>query len=120
MMDKALLYAILKNKSGAEVSASGNPATLSGTLEDKPLKECKIFGWSKQDSTTGAQLWDEDHASQGYINAQGAVGKANTNNNELYNDYISAVGVTAISYTYQATVPDNAIGGTNLWMVVGC
>ena len=120
MMDKALLYAILKNKSGAEVSASGNPATLSGTLEDKPLKECKIFGWSKQDSTTGAQLWDEDHASQGYINAQGAVGKANTNNNELYNDYISAVGVTAISYTYQATVPDNAIGGTNLWMGVGC
>lgn len=58
MMDKALLYAILKNKSGAEISASGNPVTLSGTLADNPLKDCKIYGWSKQKSTTGAQLLD--------------------------------------------------------------
>lgn len=49
MMDKALLYAILKNKSGAEISASGNPVTLSSTLADNPLKDCKIYGWSKQD-----------------------------------------------------------------------
>lgn len=48
-MDKLLLYKALKNKSGAEISASGNPVTLSGTLADNPLKECKIYGWSKQD-----------------------------------------------------------------------
>lgn len=49
-MDKLLLlYGLLKNKSGAEISASGNPVTLSGTLADNPLKECKIYGWSKQD-----------------------------------------------------------------------
>lgn len=58
MMDKALLYAILKNKSGAEISASGNPVTLSGTLADNPLEECKIYGWSKQESTTGKNLFD--------------------------------------------------------------
>lgn len=49
MMNRALLYGILKNKSGAEISASGNPITLSGTLADNPLKDCKIYGWSKQD-----------------------------------------------------------------------
>lgn len=49
VMDKLLLYKALKNKSGAEISASGNPVTLSGTLADNPLKECKIYGWSKQD-----------------------------------------------------------------------
>lgn len=49
MIDKLLLYKALKNKSGAEISASGNPVTLSGTLADNPLKECKIYGWSKQD-----------------------------------------------------------------------
>lgn len=47
-MDKLLLYKALKNNTGAEISASGNPVTLSGTLADNPLKECKIFGWSKQ------------------------------------------------------------------------
>ncbi len=57
MMDKALLYAILKNKSGAEISASGNPVTLSGT-NGKPLKDLKIYGWSKQESTTGKNLFD--------------------------------------------------------------
>lgn len=57
MIDKLLLYKALKNKSGAEISASGNPVTLSGTLVDNPLKECKIYGWSKQERTTGAQLF---------------------------------------------------------------
>ena len=58
MMDSLLLYKILKNRTGAEISASGNPVTLSGTLADNPLKECKIYGWSKQETTTGAQLFN--------------------------------------------------------------
>ena len=58
MIDKLLLYKALKNKSGAEISASGNPVTLSGTLADNPLKDCKIYGWSKQESTTGKNLFD--------------------------------------------------------------
>ena len=58
MMDSLLLYKILRNRTGAEISASGNQVTLSGTLADNPLKECKIYGWSKQDSTTGAQLFN--------------------------------------------------------------
>lgn len=57
-MDKLLLYKALKNKSGAEISASGNPVTLSGTLADNPLKECKIYGWSKQETTKGKNLFD--------------------------------------------------------------
>lgn len=48
-MDKLLLYKALKNKSGAEISASGNPATLPGTLKNNPMNEMKVFGWSKQD-----------------------------------------------------------------------
>lgn len=58
VMDKLLLYKALKNKSGAEISASGNPVTLSGTLADNPLKECKIYGWSKQETTKGKNLFD--------------------------------------------------------------
>lgn len=60
VMDKLLLYGLLKNKSGAEISASGNPVTLSGTLADNPLKECKIYGWSKQFTTTGKNLINAD------------------------------------------------------------
>ena len=58
MDDSLLLYKILKNRTGAEISASGNPATLPGTLKNNPMNEMKVFGWSKQESTTGAQLLD--------------------------------------------------------------
>ena len=56
MMD-SLLYKILKNRTGAEISASGNPAIMSDTLKNNPMNEMKVFGWSKQESTTGAQLF---------------------------------------------------------------
>ena len=58
MMDSLLLYKILKNRTGAEISASGNPAIMSDTLKNNPMNEMKVFGWSKQESTTGANLID--------------------------------------------------------------
>lgn len=58
MIEKALLYKILANNTGAEVSASGNPATLPWTLKNNPMNEMKVFGWSKQERTTGANLID--------------------------------------------------------------
>lgn len=57
MMDDSLLYKILKNRTGAEISASGNPAIMPDTLKNNPMNEMKVFGWSKQESTTGAQLF---------------------------------------------------------------
>lgn len=57
MMDNLLLYKILKNRTGAEISASGNPAIMSDTLKNNPMNEMKVFGWSKQEHTTGAQLF---------------------------------------------------------------
>lgn len=63
MMDSLLLYKILKNRTGAEISASGNPATLPGTLKNNPMNEMKVYGWSKQETTTGAQLIDTDNIS---------------------------------------------------------
>lgn len=63
MMDSLLLYKILKNRTGAEISASGNPAIMSDTLKNNPMNEMKVFGWSKQESTTGAQLLDIKNVS---------------------------------------------------------
>lgn len=57
MMDGLLLYKILKHRTGAEISASGNPAIMSDTLKNNPMNEMKVFGWSKQERTTGAQLF---------------------------------------------------------------
>lgn len=56
MMD-SLLYKILKNRTGAEISAFGNPAIMSDTLKNNPMNEMKVFGWSKQERTTGTQLF---------------------------------------------------------------
>lgn len=58
MMDSLLLYKILKNRTGAEISASGNPAIMTNALKNNPMNEMKVFGWSKQERTTGAQLLD--------------------------------------------------------------
>lgn len=58
MMDSLLLYKILKNRTGAEVSASGNPAIMSDTLKNNPMNEMKVFGWSKQETTKGKNLFD--------------------------------------------------------------
>lgn len=63
MMDSLLLYKILKNRTGAEISASGNPAIMSDTLKNNPMNEMKVFGWSKQERTTGAQLLDIKNVS---------------------------------------------------------
>jgi len=57
MMDSLLLYKILKNRTRAEISASGNPAIMSDTLKNNPMNEMKVYGWSKQERTTGAQLF---------------------------------------------------------------
>ena len=58
MMDSLLLYKILKNRTGAEISASGNPAIMTNALKNNPMNEMKVYGWSKQETTTGAQLWE--------------------------------------------------------------
>lgn len=57
MMDSLLLYKILKNRTGAEISASGNPAIMTNALKNNPINEMKVYGWSKQETTTGAQLF---------------------------------------------------------------
>lgn len=58
MMDSLLLlYKILKYRTGAEISASGNPAIMTNALKNNPMNEMKVYGWSKQETTTGAQLF---------------------------------------------------------------
>ena len=91
MMDSLLLYKILKHRTGAEISASGNPAIMSDTLKNNPMNEMKVFGWSKQERTTGAQLLDIKNVSSsggeiastqhdGYvITAQGVYAEGDNN-----------------------------------------
>ena len=58
MMDRLLLYKILKNRTGAEISASGNAAIMSDSLKNNPMNEMKVYGWSKQETTKGKNLFD--------------------------------------------------------------
>ena len=117
MMD-SLLFKILKNRTGAEISASGNPAIMSDTLKNNPMNEMKVFGWSKQETTTGAQLWDEDNAMSGYILADGTVQNANKTNNEMIGDYQKVSG-NNITLSYSVTVPET-ITSQSLWFAISC
>lgn len=118
MMDRLLLYKILKNRTGAEISASGNPAIMSDSLKNNPMNEMKVFGWSKQETTTGAQLWDEDNAMSGYILADGTVQNANKTNNEMIGDYQKVSG-NNITLSYSVTVPET-ITSQSLWFAISC
>ena len=118
MMDSLLLYKILKNRTGAEISASGNPAIMSDTLKNNPMNEMKVFGWSKQETTTGAQLWDEDNAISGYILADGTVQNSNKTNNEVIGDYQKVSG-NNITLSYSVTVPET-ITSQSLWFAISC
>ena len=118
MMDSLLLYKILKNRTGAEISASGNPAIMSDSLKNNPMNEMKVFGWSKQETTTGTQLWDEDNAMSGYILADGTVQNANKTNNEMIGDYQKVSG-NNITLSYSVTVPET-ITSQSLWFAISC
>ena len=118
MMDNLLLYKILKNRTGAEISASGNPAIMPDTLKNNPMNEMKVYGWSKQETTTGAQLWDEDNAISGYILADGTVQNANKTNNEVIGDYQKVSG-NNITLSYSVTVPET-ITSQSLWFLISC
>ena len=69
MMDSLLLYKILKNRTGAEISASGNPAIMSDTLKNNPMNEMKVYGWSKQETTKGKNLFDFSRLVSDGLNA---------------------------------------------------
>lgn len=69
MMDSLLLYKILKTRTGAEISASGNPAIMSDTLKNNPINEMKVFGWSKQETTKGKNLFDFSRLVSDGVNA---------------------------------------------------
>ena len=86
---------------------------MSDTLKNNPMNEMKVFGWSKQETTTGAQLWDEDNAMSGYILADGTVQNANKTNNEVIGDYQKVSG-NNITLSYSVTVPET-ITSQSLW-----
>lgn len=69
MMDSLLLYKILKNRTGAEISASGNPAIMPDTLKNNPMNEMKVYGWSKQETTKGKNLFDFSRLVSDGVNA---------------------------------------------------
>lgn len=69
MMDSLLLYKILKYRTGAEISASGNPAIMSDTLKNNPMNEMKVYGWSKQETTKGKNLFDFSRLVSDGVNA---------------------------------------------------
>ena len=106
MMDSLLLYKILKNRTGAEISASGNPAIMSDTLKNNPMNEMKVYGWSKQETTKGKNLFDFSRLVSDGVNAmdydkQTITVPARTNNTG-YNQTLRDLcpGITPGTYVF--------------------
>ncbi len=106
MMDSLLLYKILKNRTGADISASGNPAIMSDTLKNNPMNEMKVFGWSKQETTKGKNLFDFSRLVSDGVNAidyekQTITVPAKTNNTG-YNQTLRDLcpGITPGTYVF--------------------
>ncbi len=118
MIEKALLYKILANNTGAEVSASGNPATLPRTLKNNPMNEMKVYGWSKQETTKGKNLFDFSRLVSDGVNVmdydnQTITVPARTNNtgyNQTLRDLCPGMAPGTYAFSAKRSNPESGNG----------
>lgn len=123
-MDKVLLYKALA-KNGAEKSASGNPVVLTDTIEGKLLKDLKLYGWSKQETTKGKNLFDFSRLVSDGVNAidyekQTITVPAKTNNTG-YNQTLRDLcpGITPGTYAFSAKRSNPESGNGSYFLEAG-
>lgn len=125
MMDSLLLYKILKNRTGAEISASGNPAIMSDTLKNNPMNEMKVYGWSKQETTKGKNLFDFSRLVSDGVNAIDCDNQTITiparTNNTGYNQTLRDLcpGITPGTYVFSAKRSNPESGNGSYFLEAG-
>lgn len=125
MMDSLLLYKILKNRTGAEISASGNPAIMSDTLKNNPMNEMKVFGWSKQETTKGKNLFDFSRLVSDGVNVMDYDNQTITvparTNNTGYNQTLRDLcpGITPGTYVFSAKKSNPESGNGSYFLEAG-
>lgn len=125
MIEKALLYKILANNTGAEISASGNPAIMSDTLKNNPMNEMKVFGWSKQETTKGKNLFDFSRLVSDGVNVMNYEKQTITvpakTNNTGYNQTLRDLcpGITPGTYVFSAKKSNPESGNGSYFLEAG-
>lgn len=125
MMDSLLLYKILKNRTGAEISASGNPAIMSDTLKNNPMNEMKVYGWSKQKTTKGKNLFDFSRLVSDGVNVMNYEKQTITvpakTNNTGYNQTLRDLcpGITPGTYVFSAKKSNPESGNGSYFLESG-
>ena len=125
MMDSLLLYKILKNRTGAEISASGNPAIMTNALKNNPMNEMKVFGWSKQETTKGKNLFDFSRLVSDGVNVMDYDNQTITvparTNNTGYNQTLRDLcpGITPGTYAFSAKRSNPESGNGSYFLEAG-
>jgi len=125
MDDSLLLYKILKNGTGAEISASGNPAIMPDTLKNNPMNEMKVFGWSKQETTKGKNLFDFSRLVSDGVNVMDYDNQTITiparTNNTGYNQTLRDLcpGITPGTYVFSAKKSNPESGNGSYFLEAG-
>lgn len=125
MMDSLLLYKILKNRTGAEVSASGNPAIMTNALKNNPMNEMKVYGWSKQKTTKGKNLFDFSRLVSDGVNVMDYDNQTITvparTNNTGYNQTLRDLcpGITPGTYVFSAKKSNPESGNGSYFLEAG-
>ena len=125
MMDSLLLYKILKNRTGAEISASGNPAIMTNALKNNPMNEMKVYGWSKQKTTKGKNLFDFSRLVSDGVNVMNYEKQTITvpakTNNTGYNQTLRDLcpGITPGTYVFSAKKSNPESGNGSYFLEAG-
>lgn len=125
MDDSLLLYKILKNRTGAEISASGNPAIMTNALKNNPMNEMKVFGWSKQETTKGKNLFDFSRLVSDGVNVMNYEKQTITvpakTNNTGYNQTLRDLcpGITPGTYVFSAKKSNPESGNGSYFLEAG-
>lgn len=112
--EEIYLAKIAKQSQYVVKTAAGKTIVLTDSLE-APFEDFHICGHTTQETTTGAQLWDEQNTYSGYVDAGGTIDIINTANNEKYNDFFNIQGITDLSFTMTVS----ATNTQQMWIGIG-
>ena len=114
-----------ENVPHADISKSENPSV--DDAYEVPLQDLKLYGKSTQETTTGAQLWQNPaettskgvtltHLEDGWINLNGTC--TESANISLLNNHVDS-GTYTISFEKQGSLPDNAKALVQVYSATG-
>lgn len=116
MDDSLLLYKILKNRTGAEISASGNPAIMSDTLKNNPMNTSDLDDASDNTKAIASfkKIVEQTDTHVLYVRAEPIERDLTPEEIQAYKNLVTYAGTTIVENDAECYMEVSAGGGDAL------